>query len=71
MYIQEWGPELRTSVTWHNIPEDSILHSHRRENLGSYRSTLVINHVRYKVYTTRMDKYDKSHYISTRDINQY
>jgi hypothetical protein len=30
----------KTSVlaraTWHNIPEDGILHSHRRENLTSY-----------------------------------
>jgi hypothetical protein len=23
-----------TRVTWRNIPEDSILHSHRRENLN-------------------------------------
>jgi hypothetical protein len=27
---------VRTSVTWRNIPEDAILHSHRRENLKSY-----------------------------------
>jgi hypothetical protein len=25
-----------TRATWHNIPEDTILHSHRRENLKSY-----------------------------------
>jgi hypothetical protein len=25
-----------TRTTWHNIPEDAILHSHRRENLKSY-----------------------------------
>jgi hypothetical protein len=25
-----------TRVTWRNIPEDAILHSHRRENLKSY-----------------------------------
>jgi hypothetical protein len=24
-----------TRATWHNIPEDGILHSHRRENLKS------------------------------------
>jgi hypothetical protein len=24
-----------TRATWHNIPEDVILHSHRRENLTS------------------------------------
>jgi hypothetical protein len=26
-----------TGATWHNIPEDAILHSHRRENLKSYK----------------------------------
>jgi hypothetical protein len=26
-----------TRVTWRNIPEDAILHSHCRENLKSYR----------------------------------
>jgi hypothetical protein len=25
-----------TRATWRNIPEDTILHSHRRENLKSY-----------------------------------
>jgi hypothetical protein len=25
-----------TRTAWHNIPEDGILHSHRRENLKSY-----------------------------------
>jgi hypothetical protein len=25
-----------TRATWHNIPEDAILHSHRRENFKSY-----------------------------------
>jgi phospholipid N-methyltransferase len=27
-----------TRATWLNIPEDAILHSHRRENLKSYES---------------------------------
>jgi hypothetical protein len=27
-----------TRATWRNIPEDTILHSHRRENLISYKS---------------------------------
>jgi hypothetical protein len=26
-----------TRATWHNIPEDAILHSHHRENLKSYK----------------------------------
>jgi hypothetical protein len=25
-----------TRATWHNIPEDAILHGHRHENLNSY-----------------------------------
>jgi hypothetical protein len=28
-----------TRATWHNIPEDAILHSHRRKNLKSYKTT--------------------------------
>jgi hypothetical protein len=28
-----------TSATWRNITIDGILHSHRRENLKSYRSS--------------------------------
>jgi hypothetical protein len=30
-----------TRPTWRNIPEDGILHSHRRENLKSY--TVIIS----------------------------
>jgi hypothetical protein len=29
-----------TRATWCNIPEDAIRHSHRRENLKSYMSTI-------------------------------
>jgi hypothetical protein len=28
-------------ATWHNIPEDTILHSHHRENLKSSHSTFI------------------------------
>jgi hypothetical protein len=31
-----------TRATRHNIPEDAILHSHRRENLNSYTVTLNV-----------------------------
>jgi hypothetical protein len=27
---------VHTRATWRNIPEDGVLHSHRRENLKSY-----------------------------------
>jgi hypothetical protein len=32
-----------TRATQHNIPEDTILHSHRRENLKSYSKYCVIS----------------------------
>jgi hypothetical protein len=31
-----------TRATWHNIPEDTILHSHCRENLKSYKYELIL-----------------------------
>jgi hypothetical protein len=31
-----------TRATWRNIPEDTILHSHRRENLKSYKAMLIV-----------------------------
>jgi hypothetical protein len=34
--IRELGPSVLTRATQRNIPEDTILHSHRRENLKSY-----------------------------------
>jgi hypothetical protein len=33
-----------TKATGRNIPEDAILHSHRRENLKSYKDTVVANY---------------------------
>jgi hypothetical protein len=30
-----------TGATWRNIPEDDILHSHRRENLNSYMQVIL------------------------------
>jgi hypothetical protein len=29
---------VHTRSTWHHIPEDGILHSHRCENLKSYKN---------------------------------
>jgi hypothetical protein len=33
---------LRLVATWHNIPEDTILHSHRCENLKSYEVDISV-----------------------------
>jgi hypothetical protein len=30
-----------TRATWHNIPEDTILHSHRRGNLKPYNEPFI------------------------------
>jgi hypothetical protein len=38
--IGELGTML--AVSWHNIPEDTILHSHRRENLKSYQELMFV-----------------------------
>jgi hypothetical protein len=42
-----------TRATRHNIPEDAILHSHRREYLKSYKVTLGIQIVVFWVVTPR------------------
>jgi hypothetical protein len=34
---------LTSRATWHNIPEDTILHSHCRENLKSYIRMTVLH----------------------------
>jgi hypothetical protein len=36
-----------TRATWHNIPEDTILHSHCRENLKSYISQVYWHYVHW------------------------
>jgi hypothetical protein len=37
-----------TRATWRTIPEDSILHSHRRENLTCYKT--------YEIFSTGLNK---------------
>jgi hypothetical protein len=34
-------PSILTRATWRNVPEDAILHSHRRENLKFYNKINV------------------------------
>jgi hypothetical protein len=34
--IRSFETSVQTRSTWRHIPEDGILHSHRRENLKSY-----------------------------------
>jgi hypothetical protein len=34
-------------ITWRNIPEEGILHSHRRANLKSYTGTSNFQHVAF------------------------
>jgi hypothetical protein len=36
-------PSVLTRSTRRNVPEDAILHSHRRENLKSYRDKRLYN----------------------------
>jgi hypothetical protein len=42
-----------TRATWRNIPEDAILHSHRRENLKSY--TTVATPYQQFIYMNLLD----------------
>jgi hypothetical protein len=42
--LGSYETSVLATATWRNIPEDTILHSHRRENLKSVDNYLVKNH---------------------------
>jgi hypothetical protein len=46
-----------TRATWHNISEDAILHSHRRENLKPYMDLFAL--------LTTTSNYNKSSTVLT------
>jgi hypothetical protein len=48
-----------TRATLRNIPEDGILHSHRRENLKSYMKNAVLWNIR-----TQFLPRHETHYVS-------
>jgi hypothetical protein len=50
---------LLTRTTRHNIPEDTILHSHRRENLKSYIHILLV-FWRYLLYKSSGENEDRN-----------
>jgi hypothetical protein len=41
-----------TRAIWRNIPEDTILHSHRRENLKSYKNKFSLVNASYQLVKT-------------------
>jgi hypothetical protein len=46
---------ILTRATRRNIPEDAILHSHRRENLKSYKNIIKKNGMLRRVAPVRTD----------------
>jgi hypothetical protein len=57
---------IRTRPTLRNIPQDAILHSHRRENLKSYNVIPQVSHWRNPSSRTMFLRY-----IETLTINEY
>jgi hypothetical protein len=41
--IHSFKPSVLKKATWHNIPEDGILHSHHYENLKSYKNMFCMS----------------------------
>jgi hypothetical protein len=43
-------------ATWHNIPEDGILHSHHHKNLKSYKVCVVLDHILFRYLPGESEK---------------
>jgi hypothetical protein len=46
-----------TRATWHNNPEDTILHSHHRENLKCYITLDVFTEVKFRFCVCALDEH--------------
>jgi hypothetical protein len=44
-----------TTATWRNIPEDAILHSHRREDIKSYNAYDVLRTLPDDIYMAKVE----------------
>jgi hypothetical protein len=53
--VADWATEtsVHTSSTLRHIPEDYILHSHRRENFKSYKQTNSLGHLKGEVVVNK------------------
>jgi hypothetical protein len=58
-----------TRATLRNIPEDTILHSHCRENLKSYIPKTVHIHIPRRAHVGRQPAANSTVYISNRDLS--
>jgi hypothetical protein len=47
---------ILTKATWRNIPEDTIIHSHRRGNLKSYKEIMFLQNSQTELLRWQQDK---------------